>query len=138
MILGICLFISSLWAKTLIVELTNFKNADGVVRCALFQNQEGFPKDTEKAIKSSESLIQNKDKKAICQFEGLTLDECAVVSYHDEKQLERLETNWLGIPKNGIGISNNARGFMGPPTFERAKINIDHETKRISIQMQYL
>ena len=35
-----------------------------------------------------------------------------------------MDTNFLGIPKEPIGTSNNATGFMGPPKFKNAKLKV--------------
>mgnify|MGYP005997300017 FL=1 len=35
-----------------------------------------------------------------------------------------MDTNFLGIPKEPIGMSNNAKGFMGPPKYKDAKFNV--------------
>ncbi|MDA9339728.1 DUF2141 domain-containing protein [Polaribacter sp.] len=45
-----------------------------------------------------------------------------------------MDTNFLGIPKEPIGMSNDAKGFMGPPKFKNAKFNFD-ATTTISIKM---
>ena len=46
-----------------------------------------------------------------------------------------MDTNFLGIPKEPIGISNNAKGFMGPPKYKDAKFELKHDkTLKINIQ----
>ena len=32
----------------------------------------------------------------------------------------KLDTNWLGIPKEGYGFSNDAKGSFGAPPFSAA------------------
>ena len=39
--------------------------------------------------------------------------------FHDENSNGKLGTNWLGIPNEGFGFSNNAKGTFGPPAFEK-------------------
>jgi uncharacterized protein (DUF2141 family) len=45
-----------------------------------------------------------------------------------------MDTKLFGIPKEPYGFSNNAKGFMGPPSFEDAKFVLDHD-KTIFIEV---
>ena len=42
--------------------------------------------------------------------------------------------NFMGIPKEDIACSNNAKGFMGPPKYEDAKFTI---TKDLKIEIKF-
>ena len=37
-------------------------------------------------------------------------------------------TNFLGIPKEPIGMSNDATGFMGAPKYKDAKFKVTKDT----------
>ena len=50
-------------------------------------------------------------------FTGLPAGKFAVAVFHDENGNDTLDTNLLGIPKEGYAFSENARGFAGPPSF---------------------
>jgi uncharacterized protein (DUF2141 family) len=48
-----------------------------------------------------------------------------------------MDTNLLGIPKEGVGASNDARGHFGPPKYEDAKFKLAGNLT-IKIIMTYL
>lgn len=48
----------------------------------------------------------------------------AVAAYVDSRRNGRLDKNFLGIPKEIYGFSNDARGMFGPPDFATAEIEI--------------
>jgi uncharacterized protein (DUF2141 family) len=48
----------------------------------------------------------------------------AVGVFHDVDGDEALSKNFLGIPKEPFGFSNNVRGRFGPPSFKDASISI--------------
>ena len=48
----------------------------------------------------------------------------AIGVYIDENENEKLDTNFLGIPKEQYGFSNNAKAF-GIPKFEAASFVLD-------------
>jgi uncharacterized protein (DUF2141 family) len=56
---------------------------------------------------------------------------------HDENENEELDTK-MGIPREGIGFSNNVMGNFGPPSFEKSSFTISDGDKTLSIKMRYL
>ena len=56
-------------------------------------------------------------------------------AFHDVNENGKMDTNFIGIPKEPIGISNNAKGFMGPPKFNNAKFLLNKNTV-ISIDIE--
>jgi len=59
----------------------------------------------------------------------------ALAIYHDEDDDGKLDKNWLGIPREPIGFSNDARGRMGPPKFEDAAFFLGREHQSIKITL---
>jgi uncharacterized protein (DUF2141 family) len=54
--------------------------------------------------------------------------EYAISAFHDANDNKKMDTNLFGIPKEPIGISNNATGFMGPPKYNDAKFTVNKNT----------
>jgi uncharacterized protein (DUF2141 family) len=50
--------------------------------------------------------------------------EYAFTLYVDFNGNQKLDKNFLGIPKEQYGVANNVRGRMSPPTFDQAKFAI--------------
>ncbi|MCH8568181.1 MAG: DUF2141 domain-containing protein [Balneolales bacterium] len=60
----------------------------------------------------------------------------AVRIFHDENKNGKLDTNFLGMPREGYGFSNNVRGRFGPPSFDSRLFEARSDTT-ISIKMIY-
>src|SRR5215469_2746079 len=118
------------------VDVLGLRNNKGQVFCALYVSAEGFPKDSQKAIRRDTSSIS--EKKASCEFSGIEPGTYAVSVFHDENSNGKLDTNFLGIPREGVGASNNARGHMGPPKFEVAQFQFSGGRLNIKITINYL
>ena len=121
---------------TLVVEMTGFRNDQGNVSVALFNQGQAYPKSPEKAVAIIYSSIVYKIASAT--FDQLPAGEYAVSVYHDENNNKKMDTNIFGIPKEGVGASNDARGHFGPPKYQDAKFYFDGTTKSISIRIVYL
>jgi uncharacterized protein (DUF2141 family) len=109
------------------VEVNALRSAKGVVRCSLFASADGFPKDTARALALTVApSIAN--GRALCIFDNVKPGTYAVGFIHDENNNGKLDTNFLGMPTEGYGASNDARGTMGPPKFDAAAFNHGTQT----------
>jgi uncharacterized protein (DUF2141 family) len=108
----------------------------GEVDCALFGSAEGFPGDYGKAIKTTKSKIEN--GQGVCTFSGVAPGDYAVSVFHDENGNGKLDTNFLGMPKEGVGASNDASGHFGPPRFDDARFSYKGGLQALTIHVRYL
>jgi uncharacterized protein (DUF2141 family) len=122
--------------NTIRVEIDGLRNNSGRVSCALYSSADGFPKKNEKAVAQLNSVIS--DRKAVCEFTGILPATYAVSVFHDENSNGKLDTNFMGIPREGVGASNGARGHMGPPKFEDAAFQFAGGHLDLKIIVAYL
>lgn len=116
------------------VSIKQFKSDNGQVMARLFNRADAFPTKAEKALAARKAQISN--RQAELSFDGLPPGEYAIAVYHDENGNNELDTNWIGIPAEGLGASNNAKGSFGPPKFTDAKIQLTQST-HITINIKY-
>ncbi len=122
--------------STLTVTILNFRNNQGQVSVALYNKEEGFPKSPDKALKIVTAPISN--KKSIVVFESLPPGDYAISVFHDENKNGKMDSNFFGIPKEGVGASNDARGHMGPPHYKDAKFHFTGNAQSVIINLVYL
>jgi uncharacterized protein (DUF2141 family) len=60
-----------------------------------------------------------------------------VACFHDETRNGKLDTGLFGIPTEGTVASNRAKGFMGPPPFDKAKFSFAGSDAVLSLPMGY-
>lgn len=114
-------------SKTVTVQIDNIKNTKGQLVIGLYNNPESFLKTPSKG-----EIIKIKGSSATVVFKNVTSGTYAVSLFHDENSNEKLDTNFMGIPKESFASSNNAKGFMGPPKWEDAKFEVkDNFTVKI-------
>lgn len=114
----------------LIVKIHGLKNDKGTVKVALFNSPENYKNDREPF---RASIINIKDKQAIAVFDSLEPGNYAVKAFHDENNNDDFDTNFLGIPKEDYGFSNNARGFFGQPSWNASKFILNDSSKEVVI-----
>lgn len=114
------------------VTVKNIKELKGSIRVGLFTNENDFLK---KAAEGKVVKATAKEVKVI--FENLKAGDYAVSVIHDENENGELDTNAIGMPKEGFAFGNNAMGMFGPPSFENAKIRVDTSVTRQIIDLKY-
>jgi len=118
------------------VEVVGLRNDTGQVGCSVYSSAAGFPTDQSKALHSI--LTPIKDKNATCDFSGLPAGHYAIAVMHDQNSNGKVDTNFMGIPKEGVGASNDAKGSMGPPKFDDASFDYAGGRKDMTVHITYL
>lgn len=119
-------------ASELIINLSDQKKA-GTLMLAIYNNAEAF-----------EGSVVKEKRSEIGVFKGLELylepqdstqlsteipdGEYAIAFFIDANGNKKLDKNFLGIPKEQYGFSNNAMGTLSAPTFEQAKFMVAGNT----------
>lgn len=117
------------------VEIGGLRNDKGQVLCALYSSADGFPKKGDKPLGHAKSLISGGH--AVCEFPDVAIGTYAVSVFHDENSNGKLDTNFMGIPREGVGASNNAKGHLGPPTFDAAAFRFPGGRLELKITINY-
>ena len=118
------------------VEVAGLRNDHGRVWCFLYNSASGFPKDQNASFKRTSNEIQG--TRSSCEFSDVPDGDYAISVYHDENGNGRLDSNFLGIPREGVGASNYAKGHLGPPKFKDAMFRIDATSRSLTIHVNYL
>lgn len=74
---------------------------------------------------------------ARCDFLDIPPGSYAIAVIHDENMDGELETNFLGVPKEGYGFSNDAKGMIGAPSFPAASFSYDGKNLEMTISLRY-
>ena len=61
----------------------------------------------------------------------------AAAAYHDENGNGKLDKNWIGMPKEGFGVSNSPKMFLGPPDHEEAAFQVQGAHAPVDIKLKY-
>ncbi|MFZ2959604.1 MAG: DUF2141 domain-containing protein [Candidatus Ozemobacteraceae bacterium] len=102
----------------------------------MFDSADGFPDQSEKALHLLE--IPALQDTVSSEFSGIPSGTYGISVLHDENRNRKMDKNWLGLPKEGYGASNNARARFGPPSFKAARfLHTTISTTTISLQVKY-
>ncbi len=102
--------------------MKNLKHTRGFIRIAVYDSSEGFLKPGKTvAVCESKSPLNQKETRVICELKP---GKYAAAVFHDENNNGRLDTNFIKMPQEGYGFSNDAKGALGPPDYEDATFSV--------------
>jgi len=114
------------------VEISGINKTEGRLAIGLYNKSDGFP-EINKAYNGVSLKITEKNINHI--FSDIPSGDYAVAVFHDINGNNKLDKNFIGIPKEGYAFSKNARGTFGPPHFDKAKFKLDRSyTAKIKIK----
>lgn len=117
------------------VVIKGIKPVKGNIGLLVFSSKQGFPSDEKKAVKQSIISVTGATMEHV--FEGLQPGRYAVAIIHDENFNKRLDTNFMGIPKEGYGVSNNIVNMFGPPGFDESSFSLKDGVFTTEIKVNY-
>ena len=120
-------------AADLRVTVEGLRNDVGFLRLAFFDQAKEFPHG--KQVRGKDVSAKTGDM--VLVFKNMSPGFYALAIHHDENTNKEMDTNFIGLPKEGYGFSNNARVIFGPPTFEAATFEISKGPAAISLRLAY-
>ncbi len=112
------------------------RSSDGLLTVELYDdNPEAFIKKAGRLKRVRVEAIEGQTE--MC-FTAPGPGRYAVVLYHDENANEKFDKNFLGIPTEGFGVSNNPGFTFGPPSHEDSAFVMDGQPLRLVIEVTYL
>ena len=119
-------------ADELTVRVDNIKEA-GEIHIAIYDSADAFEADRgEKggaAPGITQGTIEMVEPGSVTYRYELPPGTYAIGIFHDANLNNRLDNYFFGVPREQYGFSNNARGFMGPPSFEDAAFLVEGKTE---------
>jgi uncharacterized protein (DUF2141 family) len=118
---------------TLVVNVVGIGEHSGTVVALLFNHNDGFPAKVAKACQRTSAKVTG--SMVTLRFTELPLGTYAVTVYHDVNDNQKLDTNWIGIPKEPVAVSNNAKGRLGPPKWKDATFELREATQELTVNL---
>jgi len=116
------------------VTITGVKQSKGKVQICLYKSAETFLKEDEVFKKAT---IEASIEKCSFVFQSVPVGDYAIFAYWDENENGKLDKNFIGIPKEEVGFSQNVVGSMGPPNFNEASFIVkDNNTTELVIYIK--
>jgi uncharacterized protein (DUF2141 family) len=118
---------------TLIVKVEKVSPRGGDVRVALY-TRTSYPLDNADPV--IDGVVPAKPGETIVTLAGVRPGEYAVKLFQDFNRNGEFDMNWLGLPLEKYGFSNDARPTFSEPSFDATKFELRPGTNTITIHLQ--
>lgn len=118
---------------TLTIEVGNVRNSQGKIHVDVCPQAQFLKEDCPFAAE-----VPAHAGSTLVTLHGLPPGRFAVQATHDENGNGKVDRGLLGVPKEGIGFSRDARIAFGPPKWDDAVITFDGRAGRTALHMRYL
>lgn len=115
----------------LTIKISNIEKIKGEIKVGIFNTDTNFLKEGY-AIKNYSIKVENNT--AILTITDLPKGEYAITMYHDQNSDNECNRNFIGIPKEPYGFSNNIRPKMSAPKYKDCKFILS-ENKTLNIKL---
>ena len=147
LIVLLVLFTPPVAASELRITVEDIRSPHGTILIGLYDSLETFTRAIELADKdgflndpnrfAAVALRANAAMKSAVVLTNLDPGPYTIILFHDENGNGKLDKNALGVPTEPYGFSNNVQGFLGPPAFSKAVMQINAGDKAVRIVLIY-
>jgi uncharacterized protein (DUF2141 family) len=116
---------------SLTVLVTGIRSNAGKLRFALYRTKESFTDDP--MLGAAEDIEQ---RRAEWHLKDIEPGQYAIAIYHDKNNDNKFNMNFLGIPTEDYGFSNNARARLGAPGWNRVVFEVNSGTNLHHIRLK--
>jgi uncharacterized protein (DUF2141 family) len=116
------------------IHITGLRNDKGDMICTLCSSADGYPNDCKNKVTVKAPIA---GQKSACVFPNKAPGDYAATVFHDEDSDGKFKRNFVGIPKEGFGFSNNFRPTVRAPTWDEGKFPFAGGQGAITIKIIY-
>lgn len=116
----------------LTIKISNIEKMQGEIKVGVFNTGTNFLKQGA-AIKNYSIKVDKNT--ALLTITDLPKGEYAITMYHDENSDNECNRNFIGIPKEPYGFSNNIKPRMSAPKYEDCKFAL---TENITLHIKMI
>lgn len=118
--------------SVLTVKVSKVKELRGFMMIAVYDSADKFL--TKELVVGAKVEVANEI--VTHKFEDLPYGNYAISVYHDVDSDGSLATNFMGIPKEPYGFSNDGVNMLGVPSFKKSVFAYDEPRQEINIELK--
>ena len=119
-------------AADLTVTVTDIRASTGTIRIAVVNSEAAWNNEAAPVVRKA---IVVSGKEATFQFPGLPPGQYAVQVMHDENDNGKFDTNFVGLPIEGYGFSNNPQ-VMRRANYDEARFDLAADGGSVVVRLR--
>ena len=121
-------------SATLTVVISDVRSDIGVLNIGIYDNKNDWL-GSSTVQKRSLTVREHKVGGVVTTSFEVEPGEYAISVHHDDNDNGKMDTNFIGIPKEPTGLSNGAVPKFGPPKYKDAAFRVGNEGLEMPIKL---
>ena len=121
-------------AATVTVIVTNIRESSGDIRASLCADEASYKADE----CPGEAIAKAHQGTTILTFPNVAPGTYAIQLIHDRNSNGKMDFNFLGIPREGFGFSNNAKPGFSQPRFSKVAFTVADKDVELTIRLLHM
>lgn len=121
-------------SETLRIQISNIEKVKGHILIAIYDQEGGFP-EAGGALKGKTIKVDHQPNMQV-EINDLSYGQYAIAVFHDLNNNQKLDKNFLGIPTEPYGFSNNPKVKWSAPTFQDAHFEFSPQQTTLKIELK--
>lgn len=113
------------------LKVKNIKKNVGEIYIAVYDNEKDYMKN-----RFTEAIAKVETEGELDVALKISAGKYAISIFHDVNMDGELNTNFMGIPKEPYGFSNNPKSTFGPPSFEQSLFEFSEDRQGIEVELK--
>ncbi len=115
-------------AETLTVVIESLASTDGHIMLRILAGEQEFDGDVEAITSIKQRALAGDNTFTVA---NLPAGDYGLQIMHDKNSNGKLDSNFVGMPTEPWGFSNNATGNMGPPAWSDVKFSLSGKVTQL-------
>ncbi len=113
------------------IKVTGLAEAAGQVRIAVFNSEESWLD-----IAVYAKILDVDDLTPAWKIDHIPYGDYGIAVFHDVNGNGKNDANFIGMPKEPYGFSNNARGMLGPAKWKDSAFTVNSSKQTLEIRVK--
>ncbi|MEO8762138.1 MAG: DUF2141 domain-containing protein [Bacteroidia bacterium] len=124
------------YSQTLKINMSNIRNAAGLMCLGFYTSDENFDKDKPLFVKLIPKNTMVNGTLTIT-YKDIKPGTYGIALLDDENNNDKMDYGLI-LPKEGFGFSNYYHTGLSKPNFTKFKFTLTNETKTVNIKVKYM
>lgn len=121
--------------NTVSITIKDIRSDSGVVRLALYNHPDQFPHQPARSFTFEKTILKDGIMEVV--LIDIPPGIYAISLLDDEDENDCMNYNFLRMPREGYGFSNNVRPGLKSPPFDKCTFRVGEGNTHLEIEMQY-
>ena len=118
---------------TILLKVKNIKKEKGQLVVTVFDDESKWLKSNGACVRK---VVEVEGEEAIVKIDDMPFGTYAIACYHDRNSNEKMDKNFIGLPKEPFAMSKKPKSKLRKPRFEEMAFSFNNPEKELVAKLR--